>query len=128
MNFFSSEAISGSDRGRPIKRLSEPTVFLKLEVSAVLAGSPMRRCLGVNETSDLEEVSKEASQLMTARAAAVYLRGLTVRHLVGDDVDTTVTSDTNLGRKVSEIDTNNALFKVSNNVFGTTSTGTTASR
>jgi hypothetical protein len=27
-------------------------VFLKLEVSAVLAASPMRRCRGVNETKD----------------------------------------------------------------------------
>jgi hypothetical protein len=34
-------------------RLSEPTVFLKLEVSAVLAASPIRRWRGVNETSEL---------------------------------------------------------------------------
>jgi hypothetical protein len=53
MNFFSNSAISGSERDRPTRRFSEPTVFLKLEVSAVLAASPRCRCRGVNEMREL---------------------------------------------------------------------------
>jgi hypothetical protein len=37
------------------------------------------------------------------------LRSLTVRHLVGDDVDTTVSRHTNLRREVTEVDTDDAL-------------------
>ncbi len=40
---------------RPINRLREPTVFLKLEVSSVFADSPMDRCLGPKETSELTQ-------------------------------------------------------------------------
>lgn len=43
---------------RPINRLREPTVFLKLEVSNVFADSPMDRCLGPKETSDLIQSDK----------------------------------------------------------------------
>lgn len=45
-NFCSAEWTRGSSRDRPMRRLREPTVFLKLEVSWVFAGSPMARCLG----------------------------------------------------------------------------------
>ena len=41
MNFFSNSATSGSESVRPTRRLSEPTVFLKLDVSAVFADSPI---------------------------------------------------------------------------------------
>ena len=43
MYFFSNSATSGSFSVRPISLLSDPTVFLKLEVSAVLAASPIKR-------------------------------------------------------------------------------------
>jgi hypothetical protein len=36
-----------------MQRFSDPTVFLKLEVSWVLAASPMARTLGPKATSDL---------------------------------------------------------------------------
>jgi hypothetical protein len=35
--------VPGSSNRRPIRRLSEPIVFLKLDVSAVLAASPRYR-------------------------------------------------------------------------------------
>jgi hypothetical protein len=53
MNFFSNSAISGSFRDRPTSRFIEPTVFLKFDVSAVLAGSPICRWRGVKETREL---------------------------------------------------------------------------
>jgi len=54
-NFFSTEWTRGSSRDRPMRRLREPMVFLKLEVSWVFAGSPMARCLGPKPMRDLGE-------------------------------------------------------------------------
>jgi hypothetical protein len=121
--------------------LSEPTVFLKLEVSAVLADSPMRRWRGVNETSELNQWngvinasvwSKNKDRTMRSKSVMACvsdllcdgghasdnnLRSLTVRHLVGDDVDTTVTGHTDLGRKVAEINTDDGLDTMSAGFF-----------
>lgn len=65
MYFFSNSAISGSFNDRPMSRFNDPTVFLKLEVSAVLADSPMYRCRGVNETKELTISSVFCRLLMT---------------------------------------------------------------
>jgi len=54
-NFFSIEWTRGSSRDRPMRRLREPMVFLKLEVSWVFAGSPMARCLRPKPIRDLRE-------------------------------------------------------------------------
>ncbi len=53
INFFSISCTSGSLNVRPTSRLSEPIVFLKLDVSPVLADSPTRRWRGVKETREL---------------------------------------------------------------------------
>ena len=45
----------GSSNLLPINLLRDPTVFLKLEVSAVLAASPMYRCRAVKEMRELRE-------------------------------------------------------------------------
>ena len=58
MNLDSYSATSGSDSDRPISRFNDPTVFLKLEVSAVLAGSPMCRWRDVNDTSELQRLAQ----------------------------------------------------------------------
>jgi hypothetical protein len=52
-NFFSMFWTWGSSTVRPMRRLREPMVFLKLDVSWVLADSPMERCLTPNATRDL---------------------------------------------------------------------------
>ena len=54
MNFLSYSSISGSDKLLPINLFNDPTVFLKLEVSAVLAASPMKRWRGVKEMRELQ--------------------------------------------------------------------------
>ena len=53
-NLASFSRISGSDTDRPINRFKEPTVLRKFEISWVLAASPIARCFGPNETSDLQ--------------------------------------------------------------------------
>lgn len=97
----------------------------------------MRRWRGVNETSELDQWngvinasvwSKNKDRTMRSKSVMACvsdllcdgghasdnnLRSLTVRHLVGDDVDTTVTGHTDLGRKVAEINTDDGLDTMS---------------
>lgn len=54
----------GSSKLLPINLLRDPTVFLKLEVSAVLAASPMYRCRAVKEMRELEEGEEKGSKEM----------------------------------------------------------------
>lgn len=53
MYFASYCSMSGSPKARPTSRLSEPTVLRKLDVSAVLAGSPIARVRGPKPTREL---------------------------------------------------------------------------
>lgn len=74
-----------------MRRFKDPMVFLKLEVSAVLAASPINRCLAVNEMSDLNEcISESASSRSSNRNLLLLLywkardeRGSAVGDLVG---------------------------------------------
>ena len=77
MYFFSNSAISGSFNDRPMSRFNDPTVFLKLEVSAVLADSPMYRCRGVNETKELT-ISSVFCRLMVTYGVARLETSLTI--------------------------------------------------
>lgn len=80
-------------------------MFLKLEVSAVLAASPMRRCRGVNETKD--GVAKlETSLAMTSiplRRATPILESEVVG--TGSHIGN---KEDSLGCKVSQINTDNS--------------------
>lgn len=87
-----------------MRRLSEPTVFLKLDVSCVLADSPIMRERGPNATSDLRDEGESAlAQGCAARVAARVgewdARSRAVRDLVDEDVDATVAGGTDLGEE-----------------------------
>ena len=60
-NFFSNSWTSGSENVRPMRRFSEPIVFLKLDVSCVFAASPIARCFGPKATRDLCDGSDATS-------------------------------------------------------------------
>lgn len=98
MNCFSDSAISGSLRVRPIRRLSEPIVFLKLDVSSVLAASPIERDLGPNETRDLQETR----QLRENGNARVHVRSSSIRRLVYNHINSSLPRHANLKRPGDE--------------------------
>jgi hypothetical protein len=66
-------------------------VFLKLEVSWVLAASPIKRCFGPNATNDLHTLCK-----IQYNFVKYYVRCSAIGHFVDDDIDTSMSGDSNL--------------------------------
>lgn len=90
MNFFSTSWTSGSLAVRPSNRFKDPMVFLKLDVSWVFADSPIDRCLGPKATKDLAKVRKGQERIKP------YARRSAIGDFIGDDIDTSMSRDTNL--------------------------------
>jgi len=75
-----------------MRRFREPIVFLKLEVSWVLAASPIKRCFVLYATKDLHSFS----MTHTTYVLELHVRCGTIRHFVDDDIYSSMSSDTNL--------------------------------
>lgn len=76
-----------------MRRFSDPIVFLKLEVSCVFADSPIARCFWPKPTKDLKSARIGKRE---QRNRGEYARRSTIRNLVGDNIDASMSCDTNL--------------------------------
>lgn len=94
MNFFSISCTSGSENVRPRSRFNDPMVFLKFDVSCVLAGSPMARVFGPKATNDLGSRRERRVYAMGWQD----LRCSAIRDFIGDDIDPAVSGDADLQR------------------------------
>lgn len=68
-------------------------MFLKFDVSCVFAASPIERILGPKPISDLQ---KDSELEVLADVGQHHVRCLSIRDLIGDNIDTAVSGDTNL--------------------------------